>query len=161
MLNLGLVAFAQPALLAALLALPILWLLLRVTPPAPRRQRFPAIRLLLGLQAGEETPHRTPWWLLLLRLLIAALIILGLAQPLLNPSAQAPGNGPLVLLVDDGWAAARNWDTRMTLLDDLLSQAEREQRPVVLQTTAPASFRRKAARRSFRTLRKCAAALTA
>ena len=137
MLNLGLIAFAQPALLFALIALPAIWLLLRVTPPAPRRQRFPAIRLLHGLHAGEETPHRTPWWLLLLRLLIAALIILGLAQPLLNPAAQLSGSGPMVLVVDDGWSAARFWQARQIIGGKLLAQAEREGRTAIILTTAP------------------------
>ena len=41
MLNLGAIAFANPWLLLGLASLPILWLLLRVTPPAPRRQIFP------------------------------------------------------------------------------------------------------------------------
>ena len=36
MLQLGPLAFAQPWMLAALVALPLLWWLLRVTPPAPR-----------------------------------------------------------------------------------------------------------------------------
>src|SRR3546814_7734386 len=71
--------------------------LLRLTPPAPRRLAFPAIRLLAGLKAPEETPARTPWWLLLLRLLIVTLIILALAQPLLNPAARLAGSGPVVL----------------------------------------------------------------
>src|SRR3546814_13372429 len=97
MLNLGLLAFAQPWLLLALAGLPVLWLLLRLTPPAPRRLAFPAIRLLAGLKAPEETPARTPWWLLLLRLLIVTLIILALAQPLLNPAARLAGSGPVVL----------------------------------------------------------------
>ena len=43
--------FAAPWVLLALPALPLLWWLLRVTPPAPRRQAFPAVRLLLGLTA--------------------------------------------------------------------------------------------------------------
>ena len=60
--------FAAPLALVALVALPLLWWLLRVTPPAPRRESFPAIRLLLGLNPTEETPARTPWWLLLLRI---------------------------------------------------------------------------------------------
>ena len=67
MLALGSLAFAAPWLLAALAALPVIWWLLRVTPPAPRRIAFPAIRLLLGLTPREETPARTPWWLILLR----------------------------------------------------------------------------------------------
>ena len=136
MLQFGSLAFAQGWILGALLALPVLWWLLRVTPPAPRTQRFPAIRLLFGLLPPSETPARTPWWLLLLRLSVAALIILGLAQPLLNPSAQLTGSGPLMLVIDDGWAAARHWQARQSVLGDLLDRAERENRPVVLITTA-------------------------
>ena len=137
MLHFGPLAFAQPWILTALLALPLLWWLLRVTPPAPRTLRFPAIRLLFGLLPPEETPARTPWWLLLLRLIVALLIVLGLAQPLLNPAARLSGSGPLMLVIDDGWAAARHWPAREAAIDGLLAQAERETRPVVLLTTAP------------------------
>jgi len=129
-------AFAQPWLLAALLALPALWWLLRVTPPSPRSLRFPAIRLLFGLTPPEETPARTPLWLLILRLTIAGLIILALAQPLLNPAAKLTGSGPLIVAIDDDWSAARQWNARLQVLDDLLAQAEREERTVVLLTTA-------------------------
>ncbi len=76
--------FATPWVLAALVLLPVLWWLLRATPPAPRAQSFPAIRLLAGLRPKEETPARTPWWLLALRLAAAALVILGLARPVLT-----------------------------------------------------------------------------
>ncbi len=136
MLQLGPIAFAQPFLLLALAVLPVLWWLLRVTPPAPRRLSFPAIRLLFGLLPPEEMPARTPWWLLLLRLSAIAFVILALAQPLINPAARLAGTGPLMLVVDDGWAAARNWTARQSLLEDLLTQAERQNRPVLLLTTA-------------------------
>lgn len=142
MLNLGSLAFAQPWLLLALASLPVLWLLLRVTPPAPRAQIFPAIRLLIGLKPPEETPAHTPLWLILLRMMIAALIIFGLAQPLLNPATSLTGSGPLVLVIDDGWAAARHWQARQTTLDGLLDQAEREARPVIVLTTAPDALER-------------------
>ena len=66
MLSLGVLAFTQPWLLLAGLSLPALWLLLRVTPPAPRRISFPPLLLLAGLVSPERTPARTPWWLLLL-----------------------------------------------------------------------------------------------
>jgi hypothetical protein len=102
MLSLGLVAFTAPWVLAALAALPIIWWLLRVTPPAPRLVRFPAIRLLFRLREKEDTPAKTPWWLLLLRLLVVALAILGLAQPLWNPGGAFSASGPLVLVVDNG-----------------------------------------------------------
>ncbi|WP_372396572.1 DUF4159 domain-containing protein [Azospirillum sp. HJ39] len=137
MLGLGPIAFAAPWVLTALAALPVLWWLLRVTPPAPRTVRFPAIRLLHDLTAREETPARTPWWLLLLRLIVAALIILALAGPLLNPRAALPGGGPLLLVVDNGWAAGRDWPARKRVMDELIAQADRQQRPVILLPTAP------------------------
>src|SRR5438477_118616 len=112
MLALGSLAFASPWLLAALAALPVIWWLLRVTPPAPRRIAFPAIRLLLGLTPREETPARTPWWLILLRTVLAALVILALAHPVLNPQNRLAGTGPVALIVDDGWAAAGEIATR-------------------------------------------------
>jgi hypothetical protein len=134
---LGALAILQPWWLAALAALPILYWLLRVTPPAPRHMRFPAIRLLLALQPKEETPAQTPLWLLLLRLLIATLIILALAHPLANPGAKLTGSGPLLLVVDDGWAAGRNWPARQVAMADIVDRAEREERPVMVLATAP------------------------
>ena len=68
----GPLAFAAPGLLLALIALPILWLLLRAIPPAPIRRRFPAVALMLGLADDERQADKTPWWLLLLRPLAVA-----------------------------------------------------------------------------------------
>ncbi len=60
--------FAEPFVLAGLLTLPVLWWLLRLIPPRPRRIDFPPTRLLLDIVPKEETPARTPWWLTLMRL---------------------------------------------------------------------------------------------
>ena len=49
----GSLSFLSPWLLLALAGLPVLWWLLRLTPPAPRRQSFPAIRLLFDLVPPE------------------------------------------------------------------------------------------------------------
>ncbi len=136
MLSLGSLAFASPWLLAGLAALPILWWLLKVTPPAPRHVRFPAIALLFDLKEQEQTPHKTPLWLVLLRMLLAALVILALARPLLNPSTQLVGSGPVLLVVDDGWAAAPTWRERQQAMDAALDRAERAGRPVMMLTTA-------------------------
>jgi Domain of unknown function (DUF4159)/Aerotolerance regulator N-terminal len=129
--------FAAPWVLLALAALPLLWWLLRATPPAPRREVFPAVRLLLGLTAVAETPARTPWWLLLLRVAAAALVIVGVARPLLDAGERLPGNGPVLLVVDDGWAAAGDWPRRMAAADAVLDRAERAGRLAALLATAP------------------------
>ncbi len=143
MLDLGLLAFTQPWLLTTLIGLPLIWFLLRVTPPSPKTLSFPAVQLLLGLEPPEETPARTPLWLILLRMLIILLIILGLAQPLINPAAVLPGNGPVVLVIDNGWASAKNWDSKMNAMVELIGRAEREERPVVLLPTAETSSKRR------------------
>jgi len=131
------IAFLSPLWLLMLAALPILWWLLRVTPPAPRKALFPAIRLLLQLKPKEETPAQTPLWLLLLRMAIAALVILALAHPLLNPGARIATSGPVVIVVDDGWAAARHWTARKTMISDIVERADRNRQPVMLLATAP------------------------
>ncbi len=136
MLTLGPIAFLSPWLLAPLVGLPILWWLLRLTPPAPRKIDFPAIRLLMGIKNQEETPRHTPWWLLLLRLLIVVGIFAGLAQPVLNPTAQLSDEGPLLLVIDDGWASGPVWPRYQGEWQQLMNAAERNDRPVHLLFTA-------------------------
>jgi hypothetical protein len=126
-------AFAQPLVLLGLLSLPVLWWLLRLVPPRPRRIDFPPTRLLFDIAPREETPARTPWWLTLLRLALAALVILAAAGPMWNPPiAASHANGPLALLIDDGWSAASTWDARLRTADDLLARAESDGRGVAI-----------------------------
>src|SRR5919106_3281799 len=137
MLQLGWFGLTNPWLLTALISLPALWWLLRIIPPAPKQIRFPAIRFLLGLEPEERTSARTPPWLLLLRLFLAALLIVALAGPVFNPEPELTGEGPLVLVVDDGWAAAPGWDQRLRTLERFAARAQRDNREVILVGTAP------------------------
>ena len=126
-------SFAQPALLLGLLSLPVLWWLLRVMPPRPRRIEFPPTRLLFDIAPKEETPSRTPWWLTALRLMAAALVILAAAGPIWNPQTGVAGSSaPLVILLDDGWSAAASWDTRIKAADELIANADNDRRGVAL-----------------------------
>ena len=129
---LGPLGFSAPWLLLALIALPILWLILRAVPPAPIRRRFPGVALLLGLEDREAQADRTPWWLMLLRLLAVAAVILGFAGPVLNPLAERAGTGPLLVLMDATWADARDWPARIDRAEALLSEAAREGRALSL-----------------------------
>src|SRR5437667_74578 len=125
--------FAQPLVLLGLLSLPVLWWLLRLVPPRPRQQRLGPEKLLLDIVPKEETPARTPWWLTLLRLTLAALLIIAAAGPLWNPPlATSEKSAPLALLIDDGWAAAAAWDIRARTAEDLISRAETDGRGVAI-----------------------------
>jgi hypothetical protein len=137
-MSIGALAFLSPWLLTALAALPVIYWLLRTVPPRPRQIAFPPTRILVGLESREKTPAKTPWWLTLIRMLAAAFVILALAEPVLNPSREAglSGNGPLVLVVDNGWASGGQFATRARHVDQLISQAESTNRPVVVAPTA-------------------------
>ncbi|MEV8465866.1 DUF4159 domain-containing protein [Fluviibacterium sp. DFM31] len=136
MLVLGPIAFAAPWVLTALAVLPVLWLILRAVPPAPRRRRFPGVMLLLGLRDDESQSDRTPWWLLLLRMLAVAAVILAFAGPILNPRATAePGRSPLLILLDGTWADARDWAARIDRVEAALGEASRTARPVSIAVT--------------------------
>ena len=132
--------FLTPWLLSALLGLPVLWLLLRAVPPTPIRRFFPGVILLLGLRDKTQISDRTPWWLLLIRMLALGLIILGLAGPLLNPQSTTIKRSDLLILLDGGWAAARDWQAHQFLLDRVLNQAARDGRPVaIVRLTTPST----------------------
>jgi len=136
-LSVGAISFAAPFALAALVTLPVIWWFLRLTPPIPMTIRFPPVRLLLGLKTRQESSAKTPLWLLILRLVLAAVIILAVSHPLLNAGARLTGKGPLIVIIDDSWAAAAHWPQRRAMLGGLADQAERDSRPVVVVSTAP------------------------
>ncbi len=133
MLNALPLAFSAPLALAALALLPALWLILRVTPPRPRRIDFPPLKIMADLVAKREMPAHTPWWLLALRMLVAALAILAVAGPVWNPTREAgPLQGPMLLLVDNGFGAAADWPERLLVAESRVAAAAREGRPVAL-----------------------------
>src|SRR3984885_11848771 len=126
-------AFAAPAVLAALVGLVGLYFLLRLTPPSPRQAIFPPLRLLIGLDPNEMTPAHTPWPIMALRLAVGALIILAMAEPLWNSFAALSGSGPLLVLIDDGFTAASGWDKRIDFARERAASAERAGRIVALR----------------------------
>ena len=133
--------FANPALLWFLLALPAIWWLLRAVPPAPRRVRFAPFRLLADLMSRREEAQRTPWWLLLVRLALVAALIIAMAGPRIDPGQAgdlAKGRkGPVLIVVDDGWASAPRWPRVLEALQALLKAAGDAGQPVILLPTAP------------------------
>jgi hypothetical protein len=130
---LGPLGFTSPWLLLSLAALPVLWVILRAVPPAPVRRRFPGVALLLGLRDLQVQPDRTPWWLLLLRMLALAAAIIAFAGPVLNPrSVAAGGGGPILIVADASWASARDWPRRLERARLALEEARASGRPAAV-----------------------------
>ena len=130
----GPVTFLAPLALLGLLALPLIWFVLRITPPRPLEQTFPPLRLLLDVKTEEETPQSIPPWLLLFRLLLGTLIAIALAKPILFKPAEETSK-PLVLVIDNGWAAAGNWPAIIREAESLTKQAISENNQVALYTS--------------------------
>lgn len=129
--------FTAPWILTALALLPVIWWLLRLTPPRPREIAFPPMRLLLDIDQHEETPQRSPWWLTLLRLLLAAILIFALAGPVWRTTEPVDtGKGVLWLLVDNGWTSAKSWEAQSGAAEQLLTTAEQSGQPVLFAATA-------------------------
>lgn len=130
------IGFASPWLLFALAGLPLLWILLRAVPPAPIRRLFPGVVLLLGLDDDDNQTDKTPWWLLFLRSLAVAFAIVGFSGPVLNPDQAKVSTGPLLILMDGGWADAVDWDARSERVKAAIDEAGKSGRPVaVVQLT--------------------------
>ena len=137
-LAVGPFVLGAPLALLALVALPILWIILRATPPAPKSVELPSLRLLDDIDPREETPDRTPWWVLLLRILAATLAIVGLSQPVFAPAGppDAEEAGAVLVVIDDGWAAAPRWSDLRGAADAAIDGAGRDT-PIHILTTAP------------------------
>ena len=132
-------AFANAGMLFALIALPAIWYLLRLMPPKPPVEQFPPTRLLLDIANKEEQPARSPWWLTAIRLGVAAAVILALAGPTFKPTSEVvPGRGPLLLVVDNDWAATPGWQTTQAAAHRIIDLANALNRPIALMATAEA-----------------------
>lgn len=126
-------AFTAPLALIGLIALPVIWVLIRITPPRPQRIPFPPIRILLSLRPQDETPARTPWWLLALRLALAALAIVAMAGPLWNPPVSSGSDhAPTLVVVDDGWSAAPAFQKRVSYAIAAVEAAARAGAPTAV-----------------------------
>ncbi|MGE0195704.1 MAG: DUF4159 domain-containing protein [Methylocystis sp.] len=136
------VSFAAPLALLGLIGLPLIYWLLRVTPPRPREIFFPPTKILRELKPDEETPSKTPWWLMALRLALAAALIVAMAGPVWAPSGVVATSAPTQIVIDHGWPPAPTWDRRIEGAASIIDSAARAGAPVAValtsETQAPA-----------------------
>ncbi|EJN04406.1 DUF4159 domain-containing protein [Phyllobacterium sp. YR531] len=130
-------AFGAPLLLAGLVVLPVIWWLLRVTPPRPVLEIFPPLKILAQLKQKEETPNKSPWWITLLRLLLAAFVILALSEPVWNPRAETmSGKDPVAIVLDNGWSSNEEWTARKETAERLIADTESDGALIYIVGTA-------------------------
>jgi len=130
--------FLYPWLLTALSLIPILWFILRALPPRAKKVKFSAFFLLKDISTNIKTPAHTPWWILLLRALMLFFFIIAFAEPIAQPSENIPGNskGNVLFIIDNGWAAASNWQLRKDKINSYIARLKRENRNVIIIPTS-------------------------
>lgn len=136
-MNINQLSLLAPEWLSFLLILPVIWWLLRLLPPLPQKIILPSVMLLRGLVTTVKTPETPPVWLLILRLLSITLIIIAFAKPVIDAHPMSIDKGGLLILLDNDWAAARDWDARLEYLRNSLHEMERQKRDVFLMPTTP------------------------
>lgn len=127
----GSLTLLAPLTLFGLLTLPLVWWILKISPPAPKRRLFPPLAILRDVETDEETPNATPLWLLIYRLLMVALAVFALSLPLLQDEGDRSA-ADLTLIIDDRAAAAPIWDDIMDDARQRVREAQRNNRDVIL-----------------------------
>ena len=108
MWSFGSIGITTPIALLALAALPIIWLVIRALPPAPKAQIFPPTTLLRDIAPTQETPKKAPQWLAWFRLSTLSCLIVGFSGPVVNPT-KVQDTRSLLLVIDNGWTSAPLW----------------------------------------------------
>lgn len=130
--------FLTPLALIGLVALPVIYWLVKATPPPPKEQAYPSLQILRRLRPGRADTARSPLWLFVLRLLSVALLVLGLSQPVwLGRDLSLKPSQDLVLILDNGWAAVPHWQERLRAARSLAERRFRAGHEVTLLLSAP------------------------
>ena len=129
-------SFTAPFALIGLLSLPAVYWLLRATPPRPQTVPFPGYRLLEKLNANREKPDKTPWPLILIRMMLVASVVIALAGPRLNAPENTGIGQAILVVVDNTYAAAPYWESRERALAMAAAQAKAVNKPVFVLETA-------------------------
>ncbi len=131
------VSFGNPWMLLGLGGLPLIYWLVRTVPPAPRKVEFSTLKFLQDLDAPPNESGSISWWRFAMVAALYGGVVTALADPDLNFGGNPlDGEDAVMVVVDDGWLSAPNWDDRAAMLQTIISRAG--DRKIMFMTTAPA-----------------------
>lgn len=136
----GVTATMAPWMLLAVPAVVGLWWLMRSIPKKPIKQIFPGISLLFNLETDEKTPKKAPWWQYIPITLASTALIAAMTSPAFESDLIGNDKGPILLVVDNSWAAGKNWAAHSDQIKQVIDKAEKSNRTIlVLPTAMPAN----------------------
>ena len=126
-------AFTNYYALLGLLALPLVFLIVKLYPPTPKKIFFSSFYLIDSLDKISITKKKNPIWLLVYRLVLIILIILFFCEPYLNISEKknnAEDTNNYIIIADIGWSISKEWDKFKKIVNAISIEAEKKNKKI-------------------------------
>lgn len=133
----GGLTFAAPWVLLGLAGLPLLWRMLKSMPQKPREELLPSMRFLKDIEIESKHPDNMPVWQKALMVSLIGAALIAMAGPQFDHLDQAPGQGPIALVVDNDWTSASDWSGARREMNYIIDQAENDGRELFILSTTP------------------------
>ena len=125
-------AFTNYYALLGLLALPLVFLIVKLFPPTPKKIFFSSFYLIDKIDKISVAKKKIPFWLLVYRLILIILIILFFCEPYLNISEKKSDENVnnYIIVADIGWSISKEWDKFKKTVNAISIEAEKKNKTV-------------------------------
>ena len=133
----NIINFGNILALTSVISLPILFFILKFYPPSPKRANFSSLFLLKDIVVKNTAKSKYPIWLLIYRLLICLLVILFFSKPYITKDSDIENYKNYVIIADNGWSIANNWENYKNIIKQISLQAESKNKSLHLYFSSP------------------------
>ncbi|MDC0651841.1 BatA domain-containing protein [Alphaproteobacteria bacterium] len=127
-------AFTNYYALLGLLALPLIFLIIKALPPSPKKMFFSSFYLINKLEKTSVTKNNIPFWLLIYRIILITLIVLFFSKPYLNSTAKTSDADAIksyVIIADIGWSMSKEWEKFKKIVNAIGNEAEKKNKEII------------------------------
>ncbi len=131
------ISFANPLALWAIGSLPLIYLVVKTFPPAPKSFNFSSLYLLKSISSDTITRSKCPIWLLIFRILLILVIIIYFSKPFINSSKLDNKIENYFVFLDAGWSTASEWENYKDTLLEIMLEAKKLNKKFYLLRSNP------------------------
>ena len=127
-------AFSNHLALIGLFALPLVFYIIKLLPPAPKKMFFSSFYLIKSMEKVSVTKKNVPIWLLIYRIILITLIILFFSAPYLNIMNKKNTSNTIknyVIIADIGWSMSKEWDKFKKIVSEISVEAEKKNKKII------------------------------
>ena len=128
--TLNIINFGNIFPLLGLIALPIIFFIIRFYPPVPKEKEYSSFFLLKDIVRKNSSKAKFPLWLLIFRLLLCLLVILFFSDPYLTTAKQTGNYKNYTIIADNGWSISNNWQNYKNIIKEISIEAENKKKEI-------------------------------